>query len=150
MKNSDVGTVILCLLMSLIIIMTSSCASKSQDTRSQSQQDQKMREQVANATQKVKERSDQAAQKIDAASQKLEHKAEVAEQGIKEGWNRDGSKTIDINSAHRKDLEDLGLNREEVTRIGDGRPFKSKRDLVTRGILPESVYRRIEGHITAN
>ncbi len=147
MKNRDVGRVVLCLLIGLL---TCGCASKSQDAPSQSQQDQKMRERVANATQKVKERSDQAAQKVDAASQKLEHKAEVAAQGIKEGWNRDNSKTIDINSASKKDLEDLGLSHDEAGRIIDGRPFKSKRELVTRGVLSERVYRRIEGQITAD
>ncbi|MGH9455064.1 MAG: hypothetical protein ACRD2O_13960 [Terriglobia bacterium] len=140
-------------LLCLIAAITfSGCTSNSQNTHSQNQhqQDEKERQRVANATQKVKERSDQAAQKIDAASQKLEHKAAVAAQGIKEGWNRGSSRVVDINSASQSDLQGLGLSEKEAKQVIVGRPYKSKRQLTTRGILSQKAYRRIEERIAAD
>lgn len=149
MKKRVSWGALLCLISAMAFF---GCTSNNRNTSSQNQQqqDEEERQKVANATQKVKERSDQAAQKIDAASQKLEHKAAVAAQGIKEGWNRGGSRVVDINSASQADLQGLGLSEKEAGRIIAGRPYKSKSELRTRAILPQKAYRRIEERITAD
>jgi DNA uptake protein ComE-like DNA-binding protein len=55
---------------------------------------------------------------------------------------------IDINSASRKELMTLpGVGDREARRIVAGRPWSTKIDLVTRGVLPEGVYLSIRKRI---
>lgn len=58
---------------------------------------------------------------------------------------------VDINSASKEQLTALpGIGQAYAQKIVDGRPFKTKRDLVNRHIVPESVYSRIQNQIVAH
>lgn len=57
---------------------------------------------------------------------------------------------LDINSASEKELEALpGIGDAYAEKIIQGRPYKAKDDLVSRKILPESVYRKIRFKVIA-
>jgi DNA uptake protein ComE-like DNA-binding protein len=61
------------------------------------------------------------------------------------------SKPIDINSASEKELDSLpGVGKSRADAIIRNRPYHSKNDLVTRHIVPESVYNGIKERIIAH
>jgi len=58
---------------------------------------------------------------------------------------------VDINSAPKDKLDALpGIGEAYSQKIIDGRPYKSKHDLVTRKVLPQNVYDKIKGQIVAH
>jgi hypothetical protein len=60
-------------------------------------------------------------------------------------------KIIDINSASETDLEHLqGIGPVMAKKIIQGRPYKSKDELVRRHILPVSAYGPIKDHVVAH
>jgi competence protein ComEA len=57
---------------------------------------------------------------------------------------------IDINSASKADLSSLpGIGDVYSQKIIDGRPYHTKTDLKTKGILPAGVYSKISSMIIA-
>jgi competence protein ComEA len=59
-------------------------------------------------------------------------------------------KKIDINSASRAELKKLpGIGDAEARKIVAGRPWLTKVDLVTKGVIPEGTYVSIKGRIVA-
>jgi competence protein ComEA len=55
---------------------------------------------------------------------------------------------IDINTASEQELENLpGVGPARARRIVRGRPWRSKNELLEMRVLPQDVYRGIEGHI---
>ena len=59
-------------------------------------------------------------------------------------------KLVDINSASATELKTLpGIGKDEAARIIAARPFGSKAWLVTKGILPESLYPTISHLVVA-
>lgn len=57
---------------------------------------------------------------------------------------------LDINSASFKDLKSLpGIGDVYAKKIIAGRPYKAKSDLVSKGILPQSIYNKIKDMIVA-
>lgn len=58
---------------------------------------------------------------------------------------------VDINSATKDQLQALqGIGDAYAQKIIDGRPYNSKRDLVTRHIIPETTYTGIQDKIIAH
>ena len=61
------------------------------------------------------------------------------------------SQKIDINSATKDQLDVLpGIGSTYSQKIIDGRPYNSKRDLLTRKIVPQSTYDGIQEKIIAH
>lgn len=59
-------------------------------------------------------------------------------------------KLVDINKASAKDLMKLaGIGEAEATRIVAGRPYASKAELVTRGVIDAGLYSGIKQSIVA-
>lgn len=57
---------------------------------------------------------------------------------------------IDINSASRAQLKTLpGIHDAEARKIVAGRPWLTKADLVTKGVVPEGTYVAIKNRIVA-
>lgn len=57
---------------------------------------------------------------------------------------------IDVNTASRAQLRTLpGIGEVEADRVISGRPYFSKADLATRGVLPEGLYFSLKGRIIA-
>jgi competence protein ComEA len=58
---------------------------------------------------------------------------------------------LDINTATADQLKAFpGIGDAYSKRIIDGRPYTAKNQLVTRGILPQSVYNKIKDQIIAS
>lgn len=58
---------------------------------------------------------------------------------------------LDINTATADQLKAFpGIGDAYSKRIIDGRPYTAKNQLVTRGVLPESVYNKIKDSIIAS
>ena len=55
---------------------------------------------------------------------------------------------VELNTATADELKQLGLDGEFVDRLIENRPYRSKLDLVSRIVLPESVYVDIREKVT--
>jgi len=58
---------------------------------------------------------------------------------------------LDINTATKEQLEALpGIGPKYSQKIIDGRPYRAKSDLVSKNIIPRSVYEKIRGDVVAH
>jgi DNA uptake protein ComE-like DNA-binding protein len=55
---------------------------------------------------------------------------------------------VNVNTAFSKQLELLGLTKEEAAKVVAGRPYKVKQELVLRGGLPKAKFDSIKDRIT--
>ncbi len=61
------------------------------------------------------------------------------------------SKQVDINSATKEQLTAVsGIDDATAQKIIDGRPFKTKRDLVTKNILTQDQYDKVKDQLVAH
>ena len=61
------------------------------------------------------------------------------------------SKKVDVNSATKEELTALpGIDDATAQKIIDGRPYKTKRDLVTKNIVPQDEYDKVKNDIVAH
>jgi competence protein ComEA len=58
---------------------------------------------------------------------------------------------VDLNSASKKDLAALpGIGPDYAQTIIDGRPYRSKEDLLKKRVIPQATYDKIQNRIIAN
>jgi DNA uptake protein ComE-like DNA-binding protein len=114
-------------------VATAGCSKDS------AEQERKVRDEVAKAVEKAKPEIQQAGRDLKAAAE-----------GAKEGWERGNRKELNLNSASEDDLATLpGISRREARRIIAARPYREKHDLVSRKILTEPEYEKIQNFVRA-
>jgi hypothetical protein len=59
------------------------------------------------------------------------------------------SKVVDINTGTETDFVNLGFDRTVAKKIVDGRPYRTKRDLVTRQVLTSEQYEKFKTSLIA-
>jgi competence protein ComEA len=58
-------------------------------------------------------------------------------------------KIIDINSAAEAEIAAIGIDKGVAKKIVEGRPYRNKRDLVTRQLLSQDEYDKVKNAIVA-
>ena len=86
--------------------------------------------------------TDQSDQKGAADSSKKGKKASSS--------TKSSSKKVDINSASKDDLTAAGLDDATAQKVIDGRPYKTKRDLVTKNIVTQDQYDKVKDQLVAH
>ena len=56
---------------------------------------------------------------------------------------------VDINAAPEADIVSIGIERTVAKKIVEGRPWRSKRDLVTRQLLTKEQYEKLKNSLVA-
>ena len=56
---------------------------------------------------------------------------------------------VDINAASEADIAAVGIERPVAKKIVEGRPYRNKRDLVTRQLLTMDQYNKVKDLIVA-
>ncbi len=102
---------------------------------------------VTGCTQKP-QNPDELREKTADATAQLKTDTKAVVEGVREGLSRD--KTINLNTATQEQLETLpGITHIRAGRVIAGRPYDDPHDVVTKHILSEQEYKRIEDRITA-
>ena len=59
------------------------------------------------------------------------------------------AKVVDINTAPESDIISVGIDRALAKKIVEGRPYRNKRDLVTRQVLTKEQYEKFKNSLVA-
>lgn len=100
---------------------------------------------------RAEDRTDARAQRGDstAAPERAARREDV--RGEKHAAAGESRGALDINTATERELEQLpGVGPARAKAIVHGRPYRSKDELVTRHILPESAYEGVKDRIVAH
>lgn len=137
------GSVVLVAFAIFAASLMAGCAAPS--SRSQ----RETRDEVAKATEHAKPTIQAVAEKIGQAAHWMAEEALAAVEGVVQGWTGDHA-AVNLNSASSRQLQTLpGVTPEDAKQIIDGRPYHSSDELVTRGVIPRSVYRGIRDRVEA-
>ena len=141
MKLVPTGKLIFCVAL-LAAAMAAGC-SPSQDT-------DKTRQQAADAAAQIKAGSKVAAVEIKKGAVEAGKQGKAIAEGVKEGWTAE-SKKVNINTASKDLVLTLpGMDDDSATRIVAGRPYHSKDELNTKGIVSPEEYQKIQDKISIN
>jgi DNA uptake protein ComE-like DNA-binding protein len=126
----------------LMAAMAAGC-STSQDT-------DKTRQEAADAAAKIKEGSKVAAVEIKKGAVEAGKQSRAIAEGVKEGWTAE-SKKVNVNKASKTQLLTLpGMDEDGAQRIIAGRPYHTKDELNTKGIVSPEEFQKIQGQISVN
>jgi DNA uptake protein ComE-like DNA-binding protein len=139
-----------------IAVGSSGCGLVQSDSKTDQERAQKTRDEVAKATERAKPELQKAGRELKDAAKTAAEQAHAAAQGIhaaaqgiKEGWERGGKHSVDLNSASESELMALpGITRRDARQIIAGRPYSSGHELVNKGVLSEERYSEIRDRIT--
>lgn len=102
------------------------------------------------ACSKQQDNPDEIRQRTAEATETMRRDTKAVVEGVKEGMARD-NKAIDINKCSREDLLTLpGISEREADRIIAGRPFNDSHDLVSRHVVSETEYGKIQDRVIAS
>jgi DNA uptake protein ComE-like DNA-binding protein len=125
------------------------CGLVQSDSKTDQERAQKTRDEVAKATERAKPELQKAGRELKDAAKTAAEQAHAAAQGVKEGWERGGKHSVDLNSASESELMALpGITRRDARQIIAGRPYSSRHELVNKGVLSEERYSEIRDRVT--
>jgi DNA uptake protein ComE-like DNA-binding protein len=131
----------------IFLVCAAGCSSNSED---QHARDERTRDAVAKATERAKPAIEEAGRKIGEAAHEAAHDVRAAAEGAREGWKNGPHALVDVNHATESELASLPeISRSGARRIIAGRPYGSKNDLLTKGVVSESSYEKIRDRIIA-
>ena len=91
-----------------MLILVSVCVGcNSTTSEDQRRRDDKTREEAAKATERIKPELKEAGKELGQAAREAAEDARAAAQGVKEGWSRDHTHPLDLNTATESDLQSL-------------------------------------------
>jgi DNA uptake protein ComE-like DNA-binding protein len=100
------------------------------------------------ATDKTKDAAQSAGQTATDTAKTAGQKTSEAASSTKEAAT--GKTKVDINSASKDDLAALpGMTADTAEKVVEGRPYKSKSELVSKKIVSQGEYNKIKTHIIA-
>jgi DNA uptake protein ComE-like DNA-binding protein len=138
-------------LICMLVLVTAAVSCNSTSSEDQRRRDEKTREEAAKATERIKPELKEAGKELGQAAREAADDARAAAQGVKDGWSRDHSHPLNLNTATESDLESLpGITKTDVERIIRNRPYRSKNDLVNKRILSEAEYDQIRDYVTTD
>jgi DNA uptake protein ComE-like DNA-binding protein len=101
----------------------------------------------ADDTERIKQESRDAAVRIQEGARQAGKDVKAMAQGAKEGWNEDKN-ALDLNTATPSQLTALGLSQKQAALVIQNRPYKSRDELVSKGVLSQQEYKDIETKVT--
>jgi len=126
----------------LAAAMAAGC-SPSQDT-------DKTRKEAADAAAQIKQGSKVAAVEIKKGAVEAGKQGKAIAEGVKEGWTAE-SKKVNVNKASKTQLLTLpGIDEDSAQRIVAGRPYHTKDELSTKGIVSPEEFQKIQRLISVN
>ena len=132
-----------------VLLLVGLAGCNSTQTQDERQRDEKTREEAAKATERIKPELKEAGKELGQAARQAAEDARAAAEGVKEGWNHDHAHPVNLNSAPESELTSLpGISSAEARKIIHGRPYHSRDELVTRGILSREDYNNIRDYIS--
>jgi DNA uptake protein ComE-like DNA-binding protein len=97
----------------------------------------------------TKDNPDEIRQRTAEATETMRRDTKAVVDGVKEGMGHD-NKAININKASHEDLLTLpGVTEHEAGRIIAARPYDDAHDLVTRHVIPQAEYDKIQDRVIA-
>jgi competence protein ComEA len=124
------------------------------DARAQRGDSMTAPERVTRREEKREGKRDAREEKRDARDQKQaarEDKREEKKEDKRRVATNESRGVLDINTASEKELRDLpGVGAARAKAIVKGRPYRSKDELVSKHILPESTYAGVKDRIVAH
>ena len=75
--------------------------------------------------------------------------AQVKEMPRKAPKSINDPKVVGINTAAEADIVSMGIDRAVAKKIVEGRPYRNKRDLVTRQLLTKEQYEKLKNSLVA-
>ncbi len=134
-----------------LILVAAGVGCNSTTTEDQHRRDERTREEAAKATERIKPELKEAGKELGQAAREAAEDARAAAQGVREGWNRDHTHPLNLNTATETDLESLpGITKTDAERIIRNRPYRSKSELVSKRILSETEYDQIRDYLTTD
>lgn len=132
----------------LVLVLAGGC-TWNRDSADERSSEERTRDEVAKATERAKPALEDAGRKIGKAAAEAADQAQAAAEGVREGWSRGKTHLVNVNDASESQLVELpGIGHRDARRIMEGRPYKDRHELVTRGMISETEYGRIRDRVT--
>ena len=125
--------------MAISFLLISACSQ--QDT-------EKTKQEAAKATEQIKEGSKVAAVELKKDAKEAAKQTKAIAEGVKQGMQTP-DKPVNVNSASKVQLQTLpGVDEETAGRIIAGRPYHTRDELGTRGVVSPDEFQAIKDKIT--
>ena len=98
--------------------------------------------------QEAKDNTDKTREETAKATAEVKKNTQAVVEGVKEGWNRDKTDLVNINTATKTQLSTLpGITDPKAELVINHRPYAEKRELVTKKVLSEAEYGQVADRV---